>query len=68
MTKVTTAITTSRKILEREGEEKVTLFYRAPVLDCSKGKMDQSHWDLTRVELNARRLRNDDFTDDYGQV
>ena len=54
--------------IERDGEAKPSPFYRAPVLDCDTGKMNERHWDLTRVELNSKMLRNDDFTDDYGQV
>ncbi len=41
---------------------------KRPVLDCKKGVPETDKWDLTRVELNGMKSRNDDFNDDYGQV
>jgi len=41
---------------------------KRPVLDCKKGIPEADKWDLTRVELNGMKSRNDDFNDDYGQV
>jgi len=42
--------------------------YQRPVLNCRKGVPEGHQWDLTQVELNAMRSRNDDFHDDFGQV
>jgi len=57
-----------RRRSEDKDEEETDYVYQRPVLNCRKGTTEHNQWDLTQVELNSMRGRNDDFNDDFGQV